>query len=156
MSEINNHQVSPVKGKGRGKGRASVKNPSNIVPSRVMKRPAPGRRGRQKLYADARAQAALERQRELKAIYAQVAPFMKPALEDLADRNINLLKQNERAHEKSDAHDGVKQFLDQRLRDTQTLHKRQMTADLAVVTSNRDNMLNIHQKAFKVSPVSCN
>lgn len=85
--------------------------------SKVTKRAATGKRGRHKAYDSALVQASVERQKELKTAYSQLAGVVKSALEDLADRNLELLRTSENAHKEVDAYTDVIGFLDQRLED---------------------------------------
>ncbi|KAH8782824.1 hypothetical protein F5883DRAFT_403423 [Diaporthe sp. PMI_573] len=112
MSDPSPQQPSPVK-RGRGRGRGS--SARGAASARAGRKVTAGRRGRQKVYETSRAQAAHERQRDLKNAYATVAAAMKPALEELADRNIELLKSKFDAHEEVDRYTEIIRFLDERL-----------------------------------------
>ncbi|KAK2604386.1 hypothetical protein N8I77_007323 [Diaporthe amygdali] len=112
MSDPSPQQPSPTKrGRGRGRGASS----RGAASARAGRKPTAGRRGRQKVYETSRAQAAHERQRDLKNAYATVAAAMRPALEELADRNIDLLKSKFDAHQEVDQYTEITRFLDQRL-----------------------------------------
>ncbi|KFA75174.1 hypothetical protein S40288_02815 [Stachybotrys chartarum IBT 40288] len=80
-------------GRGRGGGRGA---PNAAVTKAAAAKPGRGgtRRGRAKNFSDSRVQAAYERQRELKANYQAVAHALKPALQELAERNIEEALQN--------------------------------------------------------------
>lgn len=112
MSDPAPQQPSPTK-RGRGRGRGS--SARGAASARAGRKPTAGRRGRQKVYETSRAQAAHERQRDLKNAYAAVAAAMKPALEELADRNIDLLKSKFDAHHEVEQYAEITRFLDQRL-----------------------------------------
>ncbi|KAL2282703.1 hypothetical protein FJTKL_10343 [Diaporthe vaccinii] len=112
MSDPAPQQPSPTK-RGRGRGRGS--SARGAASARAGRKPTAGRRGRQKVYETSRAQAAHERQRDLKNAYATVAAAMKPALEELADRNIDLLKSKFDAHHEVEQYAEITRFLDQRL-----------------------------------------
>lgn len=112
MSDPAPQQLSPVK-RGRGRGRGS--SARGAASARAGRKVTAGRRGRQKIYETSRAQAAHERQRDLKNAYATVAAAMKPALEELADRNIDLLKSKFDAHQEVEQYAEITRFLDQRL-----------------------------------------
>ncbi|KUI62570.1 hypothetical protein VP1G_09690 [Cytospora mali] len=112
MSDAAVQQPSPTKrGRGRGRG-ASARGAAS---TRAGRKPVAGRRGRQKVYETSRAQAAHERQRDLKNAYATVAAAMKPALEELADRNLDLLKSKFDAHQEVDQYAEITGVLNQRL-----------------------------------------
>lgn len=114
MSDAAIHQPSPAKrGRGRGRGGAGRGGAS----ARARGKPAAGRRGRAKVYDHPRAQAAHERQRDLKTSYATIASSMKPALEELADRNLDRLRSDFDAHKEVDQYRQITGFLDQRLED---------------------------------------
>ncbi|ROW12089.1 hypothetical protein VMCG_00539 [Cytospora schulzeri] len=112
MSDAAVQQPSPTKrGRGRGRG-ASARGAAS---TRAGRKPVAGRRGRQKVYETSRAQAAHERQRDLKNAYATVAAAMRPALEELADRNLDLLKSKFDAHQEVDQYTEITGVLKQRL-----------------------------------------
>ncbi|CAN8097439.1 unnamed protein product [Discula destructiva] len=112
MNDAAVHQPSPARrGRGRGRGGAGRGGAS----TRARGKPAVGRRGRAKVYDHPRAQAAHERQRDLKTAYATVAAAMKPALEELADRNLDRLRSDLDAHKEVDEYTEITSFLDERL-----------------------------------------
>lgn len=111
MSDAAVHQPSPVK-RGRGRGRGGTARGG--ASARARGKPAAGRRGRAKVYDNSRAQAAHERQRDLKNAYATMAAAMKPALEELADRNLDRLRSDFNAHKEVDQYSEIVSFLDQR------------------------------------------
>ena len=116
----------------------------------IKKAPGTGRRGRQKVYESSRVQAAHERQRELKAAYNQVSTAVRAALEDLAERNLNVLKKDPVAHEKTDEYQQIKAFLDQRLEDRQSELNLQLEQDLATHTHELNVKHQYAEDAFKV------
>jgi len=71
------------------------------VTKAAPKKPAPGRRGRQKQYSDPRAQAAAERMKEIRAKYTALTNVLKPALEDQADRSLQQLRDDPKSFEES-------------------------------------------------------
>jgi hypothetical protein len=103
------------KGKGRGRGRKAVVKktvvPASTAPPVIAttapRKAAGGRRGRTKQFDSDRMQAAYERMRELKACYAELAAIMKPALIDLADREVDLLKKDPNRHKSQPEYDIV-------------------------------------------------
>lgn len=128
MSDTAIQQPSPTKrGRGRGRGASGRGGPS----ARARGKPTTGRRGRAKVYETSRAQAAHERQRDLKNSYATLAAAMKPALEDLADRNLHLLKSNFNAHKEVDQYSDITAFLDQRYHARLSVLDENLKMDLA-------------------------
>lgn len=114
MSDVAVHHPSPAK-RGRGRGRGGAARGGASARARGGK-PAI-RRGRAKVYDNSRAQAAHERQRDLKNSYSTIATAMKPALEELADRNLDRLRSDFDAHKECDEYTQIKEFLDTRLED---------------------------------------
>ncbi|ROW13056.1 hypothetical protein VPNG_05984 [Cytospora leucostoma] len=112
MSDAAVQQPSPTK-RGRGRGRGG--SARGAASTRAGRKPVAGRRGRQKVYETSRAQAAHERQRDLKNAYSSVAAAMRPALEEIADRNIDLLKSKFDAHQEVDQYTEITGILKQRL-----------------------------------------
>ncbi|KAM0610226.1 hypothetical protein ACHAP0_007019 [Verticillium nonalfalfae] len=99
---------TPQKGKGRGRGRksaAATKKATAAAIAAANAAAAPrktigGRRGRTKQFDDDKTQASYERQRELKAYYNELASVIKPALADLADRQIEAMKEDADFHKR--------------------------------------------------------
>ncbi|KAJ4391186.1 hypothetical protein N0V93_004803 [Gnomoniopsis smithogilvyi] len=114
MSDAAVHQPSPAK-RGRGRGRGGTARGG--ASARARGKPSVGRRGRAKVYDNSRAQAAHERQRDLKNAYATLAAAMKPALEELADRNLDRLRSDFNAHKEVDQYHEIISFLDQRFKE---------------------------------------
>lgn len=81
-------------------------------PTKQPKR-LPGRRRAPN--ADPSVEADLRRQLQLKTAYRAVVKVLKPVLAELADRAINDVEDDPKAHEQSDQHDIVKAALDARL-----------------------------------------
>ena len=132
---------SPAKGKA-----SSTRKPTTATSAVTAARPAvarrgrgkPGRgrgggrgkgRGRNKTYDDSRVQAAHERQKDLKELYSEVASAVKPALERLAELNINRMIDNPGAHKEVAEFHVIKQQLqdqlDARIKEVQSvMHQR--------------------------------
>lgn len=151
MSDAAVQQPSPTRrGRGRGRG-ASARGAAS---TRAGRKPVAGRRGRQKVYETSRAQAAHERQRDLKNAYATVAAAMKPALEDLADRNIDLLKSRFDAHQEVDQYAEITGILKQRLQ----ARLSELDAKLKLSTACADNEWTAEREytkqSFRVSPLT--
>ncbi|KAK8048422.1 hypothetical protein PG994_010152 [Apiospora phragmitis] len=102
-----NAQLADSPAPSPAKGKAASNKKTTTTPAVTAAKPIsrrgrgkPGRgrggggrgkgRGRNKTYDDTRVQAAHERQKELKELYSEVASAVKPALEKLAELNINL------------------------------------------------------------------
>ncbi|KAH6671509.1 hypothetical protein F5X68DRAFT_42740 [Plectosphaerella plurivora] len=109
------------KGKGRGRGRkpgaakkvvvpASTATP--VIATTAPRKAAGGRRGRTKQFDSDRMQAAYERMREIKACYSELAAVVKPALIDLADREVELLKNDPSRHQSQPEYHAVINQLD--------------------------------------------
>ncbi|KAK7952583.1 uncharacterized protein PG986_008311 [Apiospora aurea] len=117
---------SPARGRS-GPGRRTTTTASTVTaPKPVSRRgrgkPGRGRgggrgkgRGRNKTYDDTRVQAAHERQKELKELYSEVASAVKPALEKLAELNINRMIDNPSAHKEVAEFHVIKQQLQDQL-----------------------------------------
>lgn len=147
MSDSASQQVSPTKGR-RGRGRPPSKH---VAPKPVVKKATTGRRGRQKVYEPTKAQAAHERQREMKAAYATVAAAMRPALEDLADRNLDLLKKNFDAHQEVDAYQEITGFIDQRQQGRLSELDTKLNADLTTHKHEWEAKQHYLKDAFEVN-----
>lgn len=109
------------RGRGGGRGGASSTTTANagITKPAVVARGGRGgtRRGRAKTFPEARVQAAYERQRDLKQLYQTVAAMMKPALQDLADRNIEDIVSDPDAFRRAIEYAPCVRGLDERLQD---------------------------------------
>ncbi|CAI4211502.1 unnamed protein product [Parascedosporium putredinis] len=109
---------TPTKGRGRGRGKGRGKRKPIAKPkvTTAVKKPIPtGRRGRIKQYNDPLVQAAYERQREVKTAYLSIISHVKPALEELASRNIDKLKNDSTVHKTVPEYRAIKGQLDARL-----------------------------------------
>lgn len=93
------------------------------------------RRGRAKTFTDSRVQAAYERQRDLKATYQAVAHALKPALQELAERNVDELMQNPDRHREAQEHYPVIRQLQRNLEAKLTEHQKRRDMDLALAKS---------------------
>lgn len=152
MSDAAIQQPSPTKrGRGRGRGGAS----RGAASARARGKPATGRRGRAKVYDNPRVQAAHERQRDLRNAWAALSGHMKPALEELANRNIKLLKDNFDAHKEVDEYEDIQDFLVDRLGDRLQANKELL--DLQIANDKRSHDISVHlaKEAFKVWTSLC-
>ncbi|TLD12408.1 uncharacterized protein PgNI_03824 [Pyricularia grisea] len=156
MSDTNSHKAaSPAKGRGRGRGRGrGTTGASRGTNKKTAVVAATNGRGvnpaAHKTTAEAvadgsftRAQAAEERSKELRANFIAVSNAIKPALEELAERNINLLRDSFDAHEEVAAFKEIRRFLQNRYDDTEKTLKRREQAGLNQCSQNleRQTML---------------
>ena len=148
MSEPASH-VSPFKGRGRGGRGRNLARANNA--RLAIKKTTNGRRGRQKLYTDVTVQAALERQKELKAAWSTVVNAVAAADQELATRNIDQLLNDPQYHQQAAEHDLVKAQLEQRKQDVIAQHDLRMQADLAIVENNRAVAKEIVESSYHVS-----
>ncbi|KAH8839079.1 hypothetical protein MCOR27_011398 [Pyricularia oryzae] len=143
MSDSNSHKAaSPAKGRGRGRGRGrGTTGASRGTSKKAAVVAATNGRGvnpaAHKTTAEAvadgsftRAQAAEERSKELRASFIAVSNAIKPALEELAERNVNLLRDSFDAHEEVAAFKEIRKFLQNRYDDTEKTLKRREQAGL--------------------------
>ncbi|ERT02043.1 uncharacterized protein SPSK_04839 [Sporothrix schenckii 1099-18] len=128
MSEPPPAHTPSFRGRGRGRGRSQAVR-AHVARLAQARKAANGRRGRQKLYDHPKPQAASERLKELKAAFSAVANAMRPALEDLADRSLDQLKSRPDAYRAFDQFQEVKDFLDRRIHDVQTMHRNKLLLD---------------------------
>ena len=116
-----------------------------------MKKPIPpGRRGRFKQYDDQNVQAAYERGREVKAQYLTMLGDLRPALEELASRNIAKLKDNPKWYRQVPEYQGVKSGLNTRLQDVLTLAKKQFDEGNALHAKSHIINVEICDEQYKV------
>ncbi|TDZ60699.1 hypothetical protein CTRI78_v004764 [Colletotrichum trifolii] len=136
-----------VKGKGRGRGRKPA------VPKKEAPKPAPaagtGRRGRFKQFADDKVQAAYERQRELKSQYAALANAVKPALQDLASRDVKNITRDPEYHSRVPEFEVVTRDLQQRLDKRLAVLKNKYDLDRNMTLASRDHCAGAVQEIFQ-------
>lgn len=129
MSEPTIAHAPSFRGRGRGRGRSQAIR-AHVARLAQARKAANGRRGRQKLYDHPKPQAASERLKELKAAYSTVANAIRPALEDLADRSLEVLNKGQAdAYRAFKEYEEVKSFLDKRIRDVQSIHNNRLLLD---------------------------
>ncbi|CAK7268302.1 hypothetical protein SEPCBS57363_003022 [Sporothrix epigloea] len=129
MSEPTIAHAPSFRGRGRGRGRSQAIR-AHVARLAQARKAANGRRGRQKLYDHPKPQAASERLKELKAAYSTVANAIRPALEDLADRSLEVLNKGQAdAYRAFKEYEEVKSFLDNRIRDVQSVHNNRLLLD---------------------------
>lgn len=106
-------------GRGRARGgRAAPRGKARVTKASATAKAVTGRGRRQKVYDNPKAQAAHERMAELKASFNHLTRVMKPALNELADRNLAKLAANPHIHEEVPEVKEMHKFLDRRLRET--------------------------------------
>lgn len=166
MEENNQHADSPAPSPAKGKAGTNKRNtttPAVAAAKPVSRRgrgkPGRGRggggrgkgRGRNKTYDDTRVQAAHERQKELKDLYSEVASAVKPALEKLAELNINRMIDNPSAHKEVAEYHVVQQQLqdqlDARIRSIQDV----MDQRIKLAQTEFDDHNEISHRKFQVS-----
>ena len=128
MSEPSAAPTPSFRGRGRGRGRSQAVR-AHVARLAQARKAANGRRGRQKLYDHPKPQAASERLKELKAAFSTVANALRPALEDLADRNLDALKAGSNAYRAVPEYDSVKSFLDSRFQEEQDINDNRLLYD---------------------------
>ena len=150
MTDVNGHTASPARGRGRGRGRGTGRGA--ISKATVRKPTGNGRRGRQKLYGSVLAQASAERQKEVKANYTALMTACISAAEDLAQRNIDHLKNDPHAHEEAGAeYRQTLAFLDSRLGATVQEYDWQQTFAVDDLTKSRQLNEIIAKGSFQVA-----
>jgi hypothetical protein len=143
-------KVKPTpKGRGRGRKRGVAKGRVQKAP--LKKAAATGRRGRLKQFSDTRIQANYERQRELKAHFASVAAILKPALQDLAERNVDKIIEDPDYHKHKAEYPAIIAALDKKRNDT--LRHAETHHNLEVRAANRvlDYELHVNNQSFEVN-----
>jgi hypothetical protein len=103
--------------RGRGRGRWPRARTSRVTKP-AQQKPTAGRGRRQKVYESLKVQAAHERIQELRQAYSSVVRLVKPAVQELADRNINELLEDPTAYKQVPEYEATKNFLRQRRDDT--------------------------------------
>lgn len=120
-------QKQQAKGKGRARGRGRAKA-AKVTKAAPKPGGAPGRGRARRIFDSAKVQAAHERTLDLKAKFSELAKSIKPALLHLAQRTIDKLKTDPKAHEQEPEFRDVMATLDQRLEEAleQARAKEQM------------------------------
>ncbi|KAL8420186.1 hypothetical protein RB594_003098 [Gaeumannomyces avenae] len=130
MSDTNGHHTgSPAKGRGRGRGRGGY---GRAAVARAAARKAAAANAQLSLKptdGSHRTQAVEERVKELRNAFAAVSNAVRPALEELADRNLDLLRDQFNAHTEVTAFKQIRKFLDTRSKDALGLVSRRYEAD---------------------------
>ncbi|KAF9874025.1 hypothetical protein CkaCkLH20_08397 [Colletotrichum karsti] len=136
-----------AKGRGRGRGRKPA------APKKEVPKPAPtagtGRRGRFKTFSDDKVQAAYERQRELKAHYANLANAMKPALQDLVTRSVKRLTRDDDYYQSVPEFEVVRNHLEERLASRVSVAERKLAIDQKMVIGAKEMQRLAVQEIFE-------
>lgn len=117
---VTTQQSAPTRGtstRGRGRGRWTRNKNSKVTKPAQPKAPS-GRGRRHKVYESPKLQAAHERTQELKQAFSAVVRFVKPAVQEIADRSINELLEDPAVHKQEPQYAITKDFLRQRHEDT--------------------------------------
>ncbi|EAA29799.1 hypothetical protein GE21DRAFT_4886 [Neurospora crassa] len=121
-------------GRARGKGRVARAGPKITVAksSTAIPKPGTGRGRRQRAYQYTRAQAAYERNMELRSAYSQLARLAKPVLDEIGSREKKALMENPQMVEEAPEYQEVMRFLDQRRDDTIATSARRLEYEKAM------------------------
>ncbi|KAI1337794.1 hypothetical protein F5Y15DRAFT_389164 [Xylariaceae sp. FL0016] len=135
MDDSSQPGESPAPSPAKGRTSAIKKGARGGLAKKISRKPMPvrkgatrgGRRGRNKTYEDVRAQAAYERQKDLRDVYSDVAGAMKPFLEQLAEASVKEMLEDPEAHQKVQEYHDTCQKLDDhlaaRLKEIEREHK---------------------------------
>ncbi|KAK3953318.1 hypothetical protein QBC32DRAFT_388038 [Pseudoneurospora amorphoporcata] len=121
-------------GRARGKGRVAKAGPKITAAKSftTISKPGTGRGRRQRAYQYTRAQAAYERNIELRSAYNQLARLAKPVLDEIGTRQKKALMENPRIVEEAPEYQEVMAFLDQRRDDTIATSARRLEFEKAM------------------------
>ncbi|KAH7631889.1 hypothetical protein B0T09DRAFT_356384 [Sordaria sp. MPI-SDFR-AT-0083] len=121
-------------GRARGKGRVAKAGPKITATksSTTISKPGTGRGRRQRAYQYTRAQAAYERNIELRSAYNQLARLAKPVLDEIGTRQKKALMENPKIVEEAPEYQQVMAFLDQRRDDTIATSARRLEFEKAM------------------------
>lgn len=139
-------------GRGRGRGGGRGGNANAGVAKLTSTRGGRGgtRRGRAKNFSDSRVQAAYERQRDLKATYQAVAHALKPALQELAERNIDELLQNPDMYKNTAEYGPIMSCLQQNFKKQLNEVRSRMEWDLKLAKDMLDAERYVIEQEFQV------
>ncbi|KAK5652523.1 hypothetical protein OQA88_10429 [Cercophora sp. LCS_1] len=120
--------------RGRGRGRGRVYRGKGKIAKPAPVKATSGRGRRHKVYESVKAQAAHERIQELKSAFATVAKAVKPAVQEIADRNLNQLMQDPSIYKKVPEYENIQNFLTERLADTKKTMELRFKTGTAMVS----------------------
>lgn len=143
-------------GRGRGRGRGGGRGASQAagLPKTTATRGGRGgvRRGRAKNFSDSRVQAAYERQRDLKSVYQTVTAALKPALQELAERNVDEILADPDRFRNVDEHLPVISQLQDRLHKALDQSENRLELDLDAAQKRLEGDEYMINQQFEVSP----
>lgn len=131
--EVPVHTAATTSTRGRGRGRGRVYRGKGKIAKPAPVKATSGRGRRHKVYESVRAQAAHERIQELKSAFATVAKVVKPAVQEIADRNLNQLLQDPTIYKKVPEYENIENFLTDRLADTKKTIEMQYKTETAML-----------------------
>lgn len=138
---------------GRGRGRGGGRGASNAAMSKsttVTRGRGGTRRGRVKNFSDSRVQAAYERQRDLKATYQAVALALKPALQELAERNVDEMLQKPDSYKQVDEYLPIVEQIQDKLDAKLAECARRLSCDLNLAENTFTAENYVTEKEFQV------
>lgn len=144
-------------GRGRGRGRGGGRGASQAaaVNKNTSTRGGRGgvRRGRAKTFSDSRVQAAYERQRDLKSLYQAVTAALKPALQELAERNVDEILADPDRFRNVDEYLPVIGQLQDRLAKALKQSENHLSLDLGIAENMYEGEQYMIKKQFEVSRI---
>lgn len=140
-------------GRARGKGRVAKAGPKITATksSTTISKPGTGRGRRQRAYQYTRAQAAYERNIELRSAYNQLARLAKPVLDEIGTRQKKALMENPKIVEEAPEYQQVMAFLDQRRDDTIATSARRLEFEKAMSLKVLEGQREAIDRSTKVS-----
>jgi hypothetical protein len=138
------------RGRGRGGGRGGASNA--VIAKTTATRGGRGgtRRGRAKNFSDSRVQAAYERQRDLKATYQAVAFALKPALQELAERNVDDMLRNPDMYKNTPEYPVVVEQLRDNFNQRMAKHRRRRDVDVKLAEDTLGHETYVINREFEV------
>lgn len=142
-------------GRGRGRGGGRGASTAALSKSTTASRGRGGtRRGRVKNFSDSRVQAAYERQRDLKATYQAVAFALKPALQELVERNVDEMLQKPDSYKQATEYFPIAQSLKEKLDNKLRECDRRLECDLNLAEHSFNADTYVAEKEFQVRFIS--
>lgn len=140
-------------GRARGKGRVAKAGPKITAAkaSTTISKPGTGRGRRQRAYQYTRAQAAYERNMELRSAYNQLARLAKPVLDEIGAREKKALMENPKMVDEAPEYQEVMGFLDQRRDDTIAASARRLEFEKAMALNVLEGQREAIERSTKVS-----
>ncbi|KAJ4414958.1 hypothetical protein N0V85_002932 [Neurospora sp. IMI 360204] len=144
-------------GRARGKGRVAKAGPKITAAkaSTTISKPGTGRGRRQRAYQYTRAQAAYERNMELRSAYNQLARLAKPVLDEIGAREKKALMENPKMVDEAPEYQEVMGFLDQRRDDTIAASARRLEFEKAMALNVLEGQREAIERSTKLPPAPC-